>query len=130
MDPGRGYPDLHEHLRTPVVVGALAANRAVYCAGMLAGEGDTSRRVGKARSPMDMHVLPYRIPGHGPESEHEAGDEDDAAARAAAGRYLENGTISEKLRRGGIKPETRFVPHLPDVPDHSADHSADHSGKR
>jgi 4-hydroxy-3-polyprenylbenzoate decarboxylase len=35
---------------------------------------------------------------------------DEAAARAAAGQYLDNGKISEQLRRGGIKPETRFVP--------------------
>jgi 4-hydroxy-3-polyprenylbenzoate decarboxylase len=35
---------------------------------------------------------------------------DEAAARAASGQYLENGRISERLRRGGIKPETRFVP--------------------
>jgi 4-hydroxy-3-polyprenylbenzoate decarboxylase len=35
---------------------------------------------------------------------------DDAALRAAQGRYLENGRISEQLRRGGIKPETRYVP--------------------
>jgi 4-hydroxy-3-polyprenylbenzoate decarboxylase len=117
----------------------------------------------------DLHVMPYRSQGHGPEREHEAGDEDDAtvlidatmkdelpplalpkreymeramgiwhelglsklrpqspwfgtpigdwlprwdeaAARAAAGQYLDNGKISEQLRRGGIKPETRFVP--------------------
>ena len=30
--------------------------------------------------------------------------------RAAEGRYLENGRISEKLRRKGLKPETRFRP--------------------
>jgi 4-hydroxy-3-polyprenylbenzoate decarboxylase len=35
---------------------------------------------------------------------------DDAAKRAAEGRYLENGRISEKLRRKGLKPETRFRP--------------------
>lgn len=117
----------------------------------------------------DLQVLPYRSPGHGPEREHEAIEEDDAtllidatmkfelpplalpkreymerartlwekiglpklrpqspwfgapigdwtpqwdvaAARAAAGRYLENGRISERLRRGGIQPETRFTP--------------------
>jgi 4-hydroxy-3-polyprenylbenzoate decarboxylase len=40
---------------------------------------------------------------------------DEAAARAARGQYLENGRMSEKLRRGGIKPETRFVPG--DKPD-------------
>ena len=117
----------------------------------------------------DLHVMPYRSQGHGPEREHEAGDEDDAtvlidatmkealpplalpkreymerasaiwhelglpklrpqspwfgapigdwmpqwdeaAARAASGDYLANGRISEALRKGGIKPETRFVP--------------------
>jgi UbiD family decarboxylase len=117
----------------------------------------------------DLHVLPYRSQGHGPEREHEAGDEDDAtvlidatmkeqlpplalpkrefmeramaiwhelglpklrpqspwygapigdwlpqwdaaAARATAGNYLDNGIISERRRRGGLKPETRFVP--------------------
>jgi len=35
---------------------------------------------------------------------------DEAAQRAVAGRYLENGRISEKLRRKGLKPETRFRP--------------------
>jgi 4-hydroxy-3-polyprenylbenzoate decarboxylase len=33
-----------------------------------------------------------------------------AAKRAVEGRYLENGRISEKLRRKGLKPETRFRP--------------------
>ena len=117
----------------------------------------------------DLQVLPYRSPGHGPEREHEAHDEDDAtllidatmkqelpplalpkreymerakglwdklglpklrpqppwfgapvgdwipewdtaAERAATGRYMENGRVSEQLRRGGIQPETRYVP--------------------
>jgi len=35
---------------------------------------------------------------------------DEAAKRAVEGRYLENGRISEKLRRKGLKPETRFRP--------------------
>lgn len=35
---------------------------------------------------------------------------DAAAKRAAEGRYLENGSISEKLQRAGLKPETRFRP--------------------
>ncbi|MCC7487707.1 MAG: UbiD family decarboxylase [Burkholderiales bacterium] len=35
---------------------------------------------------------------------------DEAALRAVAGRYLENGKISEKLRRNGLKPETKFRP--------------------
>jgi UbiD family decarboxylase len=35
---------------------------------------------------------------------------DEAAKRAAEGRYLENGSISEKQRRSGLKPETRFRP--------------------
>jgi 4-hydroxy-3-polyprenylbenzoate decarboxylase len=35
---------------------------------------------------------------------------DEAAKRSATGRYLENGRISEKLRRKGLKPETRFRP--------------------
>ena len=35
---------------------------------------------------------------------------DDAARRAVEGRYLENGRISEKLRRKGLKPETRYRP--------------------
>jgi len=33
-----------------------------------------------------------------------------AAKRAVEGRYLENGRISEKLRRKGLKPETKFRP--------------------
>ncbi len=39
---------------------------------------------------------------------------EDAAKRAVAGDYLENGRISEKLRRAGIKPETKFRPEGPD----------------
>ena len=35
---------------------------------------------------------------------------DAAAKRAAEGRYLENGAISGKLKRAGLKPETRFRP--------------------
>jgi 4-hydroxy-3-polyprenylbenzoate decarboxylase len=35
---------------------------------------------------------------------------DEAALRAVAGKYLENGKISEKLKRKGVKPETRFRP--------------------
>ena len=35
---------------------------------------------------------------------------DEAARRAAGGRYLENGRISETQQRGGLKPETRFRP--------------------
>jgi len=33
-----------------------------------------------------------------------------AAGRAAVGNYLENGRISERLSRTGLKPETRFRP--------------------
>jgi 4-hydroxy-3-polyprenylbenzoate decarboxylase len=35
---------------------------------------------------------------------------DEAARRAASGEYLENGRVSERLRRQGLKPETRFRP--------------------
>jgi 4-hydroxy-3-polyprenylbenzoate decarboxylase len=35
---------------------------------------------------------------------------EEAAKRAAEGRYLENGRASEKLRRKGLRPETRFRP--------------------
>jgi len=35
---------------------------------------------------------------------------DEAARRAVAGGYLENGRISEKRRRKGLKPETRYRP--------------------
>ena len=35
---------------------------------------------------------------------------DAAAQRAVDGRYLENGRISEKLQRRGLKPETKFRP--------------------
>ncbi|MBI3918342.1 MAG: UbiD family decarboxylase [Betaproteobacteria bacterium] len=35
---------------------------------------------------------------------------EEAAKRATEGRYLENGRISEKLKRTGLKPETRFRP--------------------
>ncbi|MGB8434857.1 MAG: UbiD family decarboxylase, partial [Burkholderiales bacterium] len=35
---------------------------------------------------------------------------DDAARRAAEGRYLENGRISAQRRRKGLKPETKYRP--------------------
>jgi 4-hydroxy-3-polyprenylbenzoate decarboxylase len=35
---------------------------------------------------------------------------DEAAKRAALGRYLENGLISAKQKRKGLKPETKFRP--------------------
>ncbi len=35
---------------------------------------------------------------------------DEAAARAVAGRYMDNGRISEQQRRKGVKPETKFRP--------------------
>jgi 4-hydroxy-3-polyprenylbenzoate decarboxylase len=35
---------------------------------------------------------------------------DAAAKRAAEGRYLENGVVSERQQRSGLKPETRFRP--------------------
>src|SRR3954469_5527177 len=35
---------------------------------------------------------------------------DEAAERAASGRYLENGRMSEGQRRKGLKPETKFRP--------------------
>ncbi len=35
---------------------------------------------------------------------------EEAAKRAVEGRYLENGRISEKFRRKGLKPETKFRP--------------------
>ncbi|MGZ8156301.1 MAG: UbiD family decarboxylase [Burkholderiales bacterium] len=116
----------------------------------------------------DMQVLRHRSPGHGPEREHEADDEDstllidatmkedlpplalpkreymerartvwealglpklrpqppwfgaptgdwlpqwdEAGKRAAEGRYLENGRVSERYQREGLKPESRFRP--------------------
>ncbi|HKA44518.1 MAG TPA: UbiD family decarboxylase [Burkholderiales bacterium] len=39
---------------------------------------------------------------------------DEGAKRAVEGGYLENGRISEKLRRKGLKPETRFRPKTSD----------------
>jgi len=35
---------------------------------------------------------------------------DEAAKRAVEGRYLENGEISRKHRKKGVKPETKFRP--------------------
>ena len=35
---------------------------------------------------------------------------DEAARRAVAGRYLDNGRISEKQKKKGVKPETKFRP--------------------
>jgi UbiD family decarboxylase len=37
-------------------------------------------------------------------------DWEQAAKRAAAGDYLENGRISEKMQRAGLKPETKYRP--------------------
>jgi UbiD family decarboxylase len=39
---------------------------------------------------------------------------DQAAQRAATGRYLENGRISAQQRRKGLKPETKFRPDKPE----------------
>ncbi len=39
---------------------------------------------------------------------------DQAAERAATGRYLENGRISAQYRKKGIKPETKFRPDNPE----------------
>jgi len=39
---------------------------------------------------------------------------DAAAQRAVEGRYIDNGTISEKLKHKGLKPETRFRPDEPE----------------
>ncbi|HEV8016001.1 MAG TPA: UbiD family decarboxylase [Stellaceae bacterium] len=38
---------------------------------------------------------------------------DEAAARAATGRYLENGRISAQQKKKGVKPETKFRPEKP-----------------
>src|SRR3989442_1283974 len=35
---------------------------------------------------------------------------DEAAKRAVEGRYIENGRVSEKQRKKGVKPETKFRP--------------------
>jgi UbiD family decarboxylase len=42
---------------------------------------------------------------------------DEAALRAVAGRYAENGRISEQQRRKGVKPETKFRPDGEDSKD-------------
>jgi 4-hydroxy-3-polyprenylbenzoate decarboxylase len=42
---------------------------------------------------------------------------DEAAQRAVAGRYMENGLISEQQRRKGVKPETKFRPDGDDPKD-------------
>ncbi len=42
---------------------------------------------------------------------------DEAALRAVAGRYDENGRISERRRRKGVKPETKFRPEDEDSKD-------------
>ncbi len=42
---------------------------------------------------------------------------DDAAARAVAGNYLENGRISARQRRKGLTPETKFRPGAPPTGD-------------
>jgi 4-hydroxy-3-polyprenylbenzoate decarboxylase len=39
---------------------------------------------------------------------------DQAAERAASGRYLENGRISAQQKRKGVKPETKFRPDKPE----------------
>jgi 4-hydroxy-3-polyprenylbenzoate decarboxylase len=42
-----------------------------------------------------------------PESASWPASWDEAALRAATGRYLDNGRASEKRKRKGLKPETR-----------------------
>jgi hypothetical protein len=42
---------------------------------------------------------------------------DEAALRAVAGRYADNGRISEQQRRKGVKPETKFRPDDEDSKD-------------
>jgi 4-hydroxy-3-polyprenylbenzoate decarboxylase len=59
---------------------------------------------------LGLPALHPRAPWHG----YSLGDWlprwDEAAQRAVQGRYLENGRISERQRRKGVKPETRFRP--------------------
>ncbi len=59
---------------------------------------------------LDLPRLMPQAPWHGYSlgAWHEVWDA--AAARAAAGGYMENGAISEGLQRPGVKPETRFNP--------------------
>ncbi|MBT6095712.1 MAG: UbiD family decarboxylase, partial [Rhodospirillaceae bacterium] len=59
---------------------------------------------------LDLPRLIPQSPWHGYSlgAWHEVWDA--AAARAAAGEYMENGTISQGLQRPGVKPETRFNP--------------------
>ena len=55
----------------------------------------------------------------------------DAAKRAAQGRYIDNGKISEKLKRKGLKPETKYRPtgSRPNS-DRSSDRSSERSSER
>lgn len=59
---------------------------------------------------LGLPALRQRAPWHG----YSLGDWlphwDAAAQRAVAGHYLENGRISERFRRKGVKPETKFRP--------------------
>jgi 4-hydroxy-3-polyprenylbenzoate decarboxylase len=59
---------------------------------------------------LGLPALHPRAPWHG----YSLGDWlpqwDEAAQRAVQGRYLENGRISERQRRKGVKPETKFRP--------------------
>src|SRR5229473_1707408 len=87
----------------------------------------------------DVQTLPHRGQGHGPKREYmeramkiweelglpklrpqapwfgySLGDWlpqwDEAAKRAVEGRYIDNGKVSEKQRKKGVKPETKFRP--------------------
>jgi 3-polyprenyl-4-hydroxybenzoate decarboxylase len=53
---------------------------------------------------------------------------DEAAKRAALGRYLENGLISAKQKRRGLKPETKFRPDK-DAPKRGNGSAKVHAGR-
>jgi 4-hydroxy-3-polyprenylbenzoate decarboxylase len=62
------------------------------------------------REELKLPALNPQAPWHG----YSLGDWlpqwDEAALRAVQGNYLENGRISEKLRKKGVKPETKYRP--------------------
>ncbi len=62
---------------------------------------------------LDLPPLNPEAPWHGYSLGDWSDEWDDAAARAAAGDYLENGRRSAQLRRKGVKPNTS----IRDVPD-------------
>jgi len=70
-------------------------------------------RAGKIWDELGLPKLRPQSPWFGPGDGDWLPQWDEAAKRAVAGQYVENGKISEQLKRKGVKPETGFRPDEP-----------------